>query len=221
MIKPLCTFVLIAPAALGSPLYSQGPGETPGLGYFSHDAPKPTRNFKHADNFTIGQSVLVDRVSWWGLSEGLFEADLSNFDTFTVEFFTNMDTSLGRPRPADLLLSATFAIGDTGAMATGRVAPNGAVEYRHEAALAAPILLEGGVEYHIAISAGFIDPAGDAWMWQDGQFVDGLSSIFSYTNNRWTFFDDTDSAFELYGMVVPAPGGAVVLVMGAGWRRRR
>lgn len=216
--------LLLCPPALAGVVYSQGPTTDPasvGLGWYSSSEPRPTRNFRHADNFTLGGDASVGGVRWWGLSEGVSHTDLSNFGSFTVEFWTNRTVPSGNIRPRDLIASVTVDLAQTNATATGRAAPSGALEYAHELTLDGPVDLSGGEIYWISISARSIDPRADVWQWQDSDLSDGLSSSFDYGQNRWLVLDDTDSAFEL--IAVPAPGGLGVLAMGVlvAQRRRR
>jgi len=193
-----------------------------GLGYFSHSAPKPTRNFLHADNFTLATSAQVNRIVWWGLSEGIEHTDLSNFSSFTIKLYSTR-LSLGQPIPNQTLATHVFAIGDTSPTPTGRAAPaNGALEYRHEVTLPVPFTLDAGTQYFISIGAGFISGTSDAWMWQDSNTTEKKSGVYSYATARWSSFIDTDTAMELH--TVPAPGAlglAVALVPALVRRRRR
>ena len=214
--------LLLSHSALGGVVYSQGTTSDParvGLGWFSSSAPRSTRSFKHADNFVLGADSTIDRVRWWGLSEGVSHIDLSNFDSFTIEFYTSRTLPNGNIRPRDLITSMTLDIGETHASATGRSAPGGALEYLHEADLGDGVSLLAGETYWVSISARSIDPGADAWQWQDSDDYDTLSSSFDYAGNRWLVLEDTDSAFELIS--VPTPGGMALLGVTGVWCQRR
>ncbi len=192
-----------------------------GLGWYSSSEPRPTRNFRHADNFTLGQDASISSVRWWGLTEGLSHTDLSNFDSFTIEFWTNRTVPNGNIRPLNLIASTTIDLTDVMTSETGRAAPTGALEYMHEAMLADPVALQSDAIYWISISARSIDPSVDVWQWQDSNLYDTRSTSFDYNQNQWIVLEDTDSAFEL--IAVPAPGALGVLGLGAvlAHRRRR
>lgn len=199
--------------------YTQAPSDPCGFGFFSSSVPRPNRNFKHADDFSIAGGAMIERVRWWGLSEGRVRPDLGNFSSFKIEVFTS---NTAGTLPVALLRSETFTVSATSPVATGRVAfDSGATEFRHEVALGTPFQAMPGVRYFLAISATPVVSSADAWMWQDGVFVNGRSGLFSYSSGAWSTFQDTDSAFEL--IAVPAPGAAGVMTAG-GWvvlRRRR
>ncbi|HZW10985.1 MAG TPA: hypothetical protein VFF69_13870 [Phycisphaerales bacterium] len=186
-----------------------------GLGWFSHSEPRARRNFKHADDLVLDQDATVTRVAWWGQSEGVQFPDLTNFDSFTVEFFSGIEDGTGAWIPGSLLATETFLLADTSPTPTGRSTPNGALEHRHEALLSIPFSIDAGQRYFIAVSAGLVanGSASDAWMWQDAEFHDGWSGVWSWSAREWTSFYDTDSALELYG--VPAPGAPLILAAAA------
>ncbi len=195
-----------------------------GLGFYSSSQARPTRNYKRGDDFTLASNSSITSVRWWGLSEGRIFDDLRNFDQYTLEIFEGVSTSAG-PLPGTRLWSATFTPTSLSITATGRTSPtSGAAEHRYEADLASAFNLSGGKSYILAISARCINASGDAWQWQDGEFFGGHGANFSYATGAWTSFEDTDSAFELIGTVVPAPSTAAVLLtlaaMPAGRRAR-
>ncbi|MDX9910619.1 MAG: hypothetical protein RBS39_02170 [Phycisphaerales bacterium] len=184
-----------------------------GQGYFSHSEPRQTRNFKHADQFSISTSARVESVAWWGISEGVASDDLANFDEFTIELFESVTADTGNPRPGTRIAQERFSMAQTAPTPTGRraPAPDNAIEYRHHATLATPVQLDADKTYFIAISARSILPRGDGWKWRDTELVDGYSVSYSYASGQWLELIDTDSAFELHG-VVPAPASAVPLI---------
>ncbi len=179
-----------------------------GRGWFSHSSPRPTRNFKHADQFMLNNPSTVGSIRWWGISEGLRVDDLSNVSSFTVEFFESISTPDGT-NPGTLIASELFDVPATDPTDTGRRSPRDAIEYRHLATLSSPVDLDAGVEYFVAVSAESIDPNLDGWQWQDADFFDGYSVSFSYADDEWLEFIDTDSAFEL--VAVPAPSSVLLL----------
>lgn len=182
-----------------------------GLGFYSSSHARPTRNYKRGDDFTLDSAVELTRVRWWGQSEGRLFDDLRNFDRYTIEIF-EADTSGGAPLPGALVWSREFAAGSLAIAATGRTASaSGAAEHRYEADLAEPVTLQGGRGYLLAISARSVNPRGDAWQWQDSEFYGGHGASYSYASGAWSSFQDTDSAFELVGRRVPAPGAVTLL----------
>ncbi len=205
-------------------LYSQ-PAATEitsvGLGFYTSTIPRVTRNYKHADDFTIPGGGTIQTVRWWGLSEGLWFKNLGNFDRFAIEFYRSANGPEGIT-VGELLLTADFAIEDTHPTETGRKnRRNQSLEYRHEVTLPKAFIAEPGVTYFIAIAAHPKDTKRDAWCWQDGSFVNGASQNWSWASESWSSFQDTDSSFELVG-AVPAPGVApAMLVFALAARRRR
>lgn len=179
-----------------------------GLGFYSQSEPRANRNYKHADEFTLSEEASIDKVVWWGQSSKTVHADLTNFDSFLVEFYS-VRSLAGAPVPDALLASYTFNPTDTSPMQTGRQTPSGAFEYRHQATLDTPFVAEADTRYFIAISAGMVQTtsASDSWQWQDSSLVNGSSGVYSWATRAWSGFQDTDSAFEL--ITVPAPASAV------------
>lgn len=216
----------VAPAAHADLIFNQPTHPNAakvGLGYYSQSTPKPTRNYLHADNVTLAASAQVARIAWWGLSEGIDHADLSNFTSFTIKLHSAR-LSVGRWIPNQVLATETFSMAATSPTLTGRAAPaNGALEYRHEVALTQPFALSAGTMYFISIGAGFVSGSSDAWMWQDSNTTEKNSAIYSYASSTWSPFLDTDSALALYS--VPSPGAPAVGIAGAltamASRRRR
>ena len=214
----------LTPLSLGEVVYSQpttSDASSVGLGWYSSSEPRPTRSFRHADNFSLTAPTAISSVRWWGLTEGSSHTDLGNFDTFTIEFYSNRTQPNGNIRPLDLIASTTIQVAATNATETGRTATSGAIEYMHEATLTTPLSFDADTTYWIAISAHSIDPSADAWQWQDSDDYDTLSSSFDYNQNRWLVLQDTDSAFEL--IAVPSPGtlGSLCIVSLMCQRRRR
>lgn len=217
---PLVLAALIASNSAGAQtLYSQTPIDPCGFGYYSSTVARPNRNFKHADDFTIASGGVIDRVRWWGMSEGRVSGTLGNFSAFTVEVFAANGAGT---LPGTLLLTQTFTQAQTSPTPTGRLAfDTGATEYMQEIALTSPFVATAGVKYFLAVSATPVVGAGDAWLWQDGTFVNGASALMSLSVGQWSVFQDSDSAFQLIS--VPAPGAAspFLLLAAVGVRRRR
>jgi len=191
-----------------------------GLGWYSQSEPRVRKNFKHADDFVLASDAEINRVVWWGQSSRHRFDDLTNFDTFQIEFFEAEDVG-GDWMPGALLAVEVFDLVETAPTETGRLTPNGAKEYRHETTLTAPFAADAGERYFIAVSAGMIETnsPSDAWQWQDADLHDGWSVTYSWAGDTWTGFQDSDSAFELYA--VPAPATiAPLLVALLGSRRR-
>lgn len=217
--------IFLASAACGQTAYSQPTTSNDanvGFGFFSHSEPRPTRNYKHADNFTLVDAAQIRQVRWWGLSEGRLGDDLSNFDQFTVEFWSSTISPNENSIPDSLLTTQTYSLENTQPTPTGRTSPaSDALEYVHEATLDTPISLDADSTYFVVVAARSINGRGDGWQWQDSDLYDGYTVSWSYTNSEWLEFQDTDSAFEL--IAVPAPQGSALLIaaMGLASRRRR
>lgn len=170
-----------------------------GLGCFSTIQPRPTRNYKRGDDFVMKSNAEVRAVRWWGLSEGRLFPDLRNFDEYTIEFFDGAPAS-GGPLPGTLIWRGSFPASSLEILPTGRLSPKSrASEHRYTATLPEGVELKRGGSYILAISARCIDPAGDAWQWQDAENFGGHGASYSYATQTWSVFEDTDSAFELIG----------------------
>ena len=213
-------------ASAADPVFSQ-PTTTDdasvGLGWYSNAEPRVRKNYKHADDFTLTAPAEIGRVVWWGQSSKHTHADLTNFDEWHVEFY-EAELVGGQWLPGALLSTEIIAKDLTNPTPTGRTTPAGAIEYRHDATLTAPVGLEADTRYFLAVSAGLIanDTTSDAWQWQDADLHDGWSATYAWGTGEWTGYQDSDSAFELYAVpspatVVPLCGAAAAL---AGRRRR-
>ena len=194
-----------------------------GLGFFSQSEPRVRKNFKHADDFTLSRDASIGRVVWWGQSSRHTHTDLTNFDSFLIEFMAVQEVN-GQALPGEVLASFELPIAETFPEATGRLTPLGAMEYRHEATLPGSFEALAGTRYFVAISAGMFltTSASDAWQWQDAELVNGWSGVYSWASGTWSGFQDTDSAFEL--IEVPTPGTWAALSAGLcalGGRPRR
>ena len=107
-------------------------------------------------------------------------------------------------------------------MATGRVsATSGAAEHVYEATVPSVLSLQSGRDYILAVSARSINTRGDAWQWQDSELFGGHGANYSYASREWSSFQDTDSAFEIIGRPIPAPGAIGLLSMLATRRAKR
>jgi hypothetical protein len=192
-----------------------------GLGFYSSSHPRPTRNFKRADDFRLGDAYRITRVRWWGLSEGRLFTDLRNFDQYTIEIYEGIGTP-ANPLPGALIWSEAFDPGAISIVPTGRASPStGALEHIFDASPTIAPALESGRPYLLAISARSVNPGGDAWQWQDGRFFGGHGASYSYASGAWSAFQDTDSAFELFGRPVPAPASGLALGAALAVRTRR
>lgn len=216
---PLLLALAASPAVADIAVFAQPTTATDadvGLGWYSNAEPRVRKNYKHADDFTLAEAAQVSRVVWWGQSSLHTHRDLTNFDSFQVEIF-EADSDL----PGALVHAETIPLALTNAAATGRETPAGAYEYRHDAALTAPVALEAGRRYFLAVSAGLIETGftSDAWQWQDADLHDGWSATYSWAADTWTGYQDSDSAFVLYA--VPAPATLAPLAGLAFLRRRR
>lgn len=192
-----------------------------GLGWYSSSEPRPTRNFKHADNFRLSESAHIAQIEFVGLTEGLSHTDLSNFDAFTVEIWSSQTLPNTRIRPFSLIATESFTLKQTSAALTGRAAQSGALEYNHLVNLTELIALDADTDYWISISARSIDPAADVWQWQDANLDDTISSSWSYTENRWLYQEDSDSAFTLHSIPAPSTGMSAFITLTLTTRRRR
>ena len=214
------TVLVLAPGAPAQTVYSQGPGDIVGFGFYSSSVSRPTRNYKHADDFTLAADAAVSTITWRGMSEGAQHPDLRNVNRFRIDIYS-ASAVVGGDVPGALLKTQTFSLAQTAPTLTGRTAfDTGAFEYSHAVTLSTPFNASGGVKYFLAISVTPFNTSNDAWMWQDGQFVNGASALLNLSSTQWAVFNDTDSCFSL---AVPAPAAASMLGLGSilALRRRR
>ena len=205
-------------------VYQQSPNaddQQVGLGWYSSSEPRPTRNFRHADNFKLNESAQIAQIEFFGLTEGLSHTDLSNFDSFTIELWTSQTLPNTRIKPNTLIATESFTLQQTNAMQTGRSAISGAFEYQHLVELTNPVALDADTNYWISISARSIDPSADVWQWQDSDLFDSVSSSWSYADNRWLYQEDSDSAFTLIAIPTPNTMMCALISIGLTTRRRR
>lgn len=215
--------LLVATSASAQTIFSQPAAANPanvGFGFYSQIHPRPTRNYLHADDFRLTTPGTVNRVVWWGESEGVLADDLSNFSEFGIVFYTSRAATDGRLIPDQAFATANFPIAQTNPTATGRAAANGALEHRFQVDLSVPVSLAANTTYFVAIGARCVSNTRDAFMWQDSNTYDGYTVSWSYQQSRWLQTQDTDSAFELVN--VPAPSSAALLAfLAAACRRTR
>ncbi len=183
-----------------------------GLGFYSSSHARPTRNYKRGDDFRLSTAAEITRFRWWGLSEGRVFDDLRNFDQYTIEIYEGVRSGDAGPLPAALLWSHTYAASSLAIVATGRVsATSGAAEHVYDATVPGVLSLDSGRDYILAVSARSANTRGDAWQWQDGEAFGGHGANYSYASRQWSSFQDTDSAFEIIGRPIPAPGAIGLL----------
>lgn len=221
---PLSILAIFTLSAQADVVYSQTSSDESqtDFGWYSSSEPRPTRNFKHADNFQLESNTQINSINWWGTSEGASTSDLSNFDSFQIEFWTSRTQPNGRIKPNTLISTESFELVETNPIDTGRRSTIGAIQYMHTASLNGPVTFEADAMYWISISAHSIDPTGDVWQWQDADNADQISSSWTYQFGVWQYQFDTDSAFELVS--VPSPTVASIascVILGLTTRRRR
>lgn len=189
------------------------------FGWYSSSEPRPTRNFKHADNFTLTAQSHISQINWWGMTEGAAHTDLQNFDQFQIEFYTSRTTNNNRIKPDTLIASQTFALSSIITTDTGHQTAAGVIKYQHQATLTNTVTLDANTTYWIAISARSIDPTSDTWQWLDSDLADADSSSYDYNTDRWLALRDTDSAFQLF--TIPSPATTSLLLISPIAARRR
>ncbi len=190
------------------------------FGWYSSSEPRPTRNFKHADNFTLSTQSHISRINWWGMTEGATHTNLQNFDQFQIEFYTSRTTNNNRIKPDTLIASQTFDLASITTNDTGFQTAGGAIKYQHQATLTDALTLDSNTTYWIAISARSIDPNADTWQWLDADPTDTDSSSYDFNTDRWLAFRDTDSAFQLFAVPSPATTSLLLTAPIAARRRR-
>jgi hypothetical protein len=189
------------------------------FGWYSSSEPRPTRNFKHADNFTLTAQSHISQINWWGMTEGAAHTDLQNFDQFQIEFYTSRTTNNNRIKPDTLIASQTFDLSSIITTNTGHQTAAGVIKYQHQATLTNTVTLDANTTYWIAISARSIDPTSDTWQWLDSDLADADSSSYDYNTDRWLALRDTDSAFQLF--TIPSPATTSLLLISPIAARRR
>ena len=225
--RPITSTLILISAASASTahaelVYSQTLADldSTDFGWYSSSEPRPTRNFKHADNFTLSAQSHISQINWWGMTEGVSHTDLQNFDQFQIEFYTSRTTNNNRIKPDTLISSQTFDLASITTNDTGFQTTSGAFKYQHQATLTNTVALDANTTYWIAISARSIDPTADTWQWLDADPTDTDSSSYDYKTDRWLALRDTDSAFQLFAIPAPATTSLLLLTPIAARRRR-
>lgn len=189
------------------PLYEQHAVGQPATGYFSDGADGQYYEQRVADNFTVNASNQATHVSFRGSSEYFLENDYDNVLGFEITIYLSEGG-----RPGTVVYSEYFDLLDTDPAPTGNTNPFDGFEFEHLAMFTTPVGLVGGVEYWLSIGAVLINPFSDAWVWSNSVPADGRIAANFFDGGGWSAFDDEgDVAFA----IIPTPGAAVVLALGA------
>jgi hypothetical protein len=181
-----------------------------------------TQGFMTFDRIQLAQTSLVDRVTWIGAF-----IDTQNPSNNPVPpaaaswtFQVAQDTA-GAPGAVTDSTTIAFAQASAAFLGTAVLAGQPVTLFRFEAALADPLLVDGGTDQWFSVFAeDALTRPGFAWF--SGQGGDGLST--QLRPGQSSLGPYTDRAMTLEGFVVPeAPTLALVAaaLMAAGLGRRR
>ncbi|MCB9570007.1 MAG: SRPBCC domain-containing protein [Myxococcales bacterium] len=192
------------------PLYRQGPrpeASAVGRGFYSHIDRGSARNHQHVDDFRLDRPARLAGLRWWGMSERGEGPGVDNISDFTVRVLA----ADPQGEPGAVIYEQTFALAATGPEATGR-RPRGrragqarGPEHVHHVEFARPLELAADTAYFLGILAHRRDPAGDRWLWADGEDRDRIAYSRPLDGVEWQRIIDVDSAFELIGEAPAAP----------------
>jgi hypothetical protein len=181
-------------------VYQQLPGH---FGGYDSDS-----NIAVADNFELGQSMVIGGLTWWG---GVYNpSPTPNY--FTVRLYSDSGS-----KPGSLI--DQFDLRQIGKTATGQYvnAPGLYPEYEYTASLPAPFQVQPGVTYWLSI---VYSPA-NVWVWEaSGSSVnDGVERSFG--GGAWQPYYG-NAAFQIVAIPEPATGIIVALfVWGTLFSKRR
>jgi hypothetical protein len=195
----------ITSAAGAAVLYEQPPVDH-GIGYFANsNTPQQI-----ADDFTLGGSVSLQSITWWGGYDGNIDAGDDDFLVRLYSGISGTGTLLQEYTSAPFIRTTTSLLDGAGNSV-----------YQYDFDLAAPLSLSGGSYYLFVENLGSSD-----WFWLTGSAGNAQLWGRGDDSNTWTGYSG-NLAFRLNGTptrAVPEPGSlALLLVAGAGFglARRR
>jgi len=193
-------------AMAGDPVYQvdvaeeQGEGFVPASDSQFHPDPKQF----YADDFTLQESIALERIAWYGYSDYWIHPDLSNFTLWQIRIYEGQGKMVV---PGEMIYDGVFNEKETSPEDLGPDGLYGSTMFRQEVELVEPIELEAGEQYWIAIGADAIDPGGDWWLWAQAPPGDETAATWDWDDQEWEFrgpdwdpdWPTYNVAFELFG----------------------
>lgn len=193
----LSAALLTAGIALASPGQAATVFEQPPAN--GNDAYPSISADQSADNFSLGSSLAINTITWWGS----YSADPATLptDQFQVRLFQD-NSGLPQINPYTTL--------------TGTPVRTATPVYRYDLTLASPVGLNGGTTYYLSVVNTFdLNNASANWYWllSDTTGSDYFRASEGYA---WQSQSSGNLAFSLDGTPVPIPAAAWLLISGIG-----
>lgn len=219
--------VVLSSAALAgaqsTTIYEQAPyiPEFPGSGTYSHTTANDRHNQRIADNFTAPGDATVNQIKFWGVGENLFDTELDNFPSISVQILSSVDNGAGGTEPGTLLFDQTFLMDDLNPTSVYSPALQGGPVWEFTANIA-DFDLTAGTEYWFTPAVNQINPDGDNWVWQYSRVVDDITGVDRLLGAGWfsTSVLQSDFSFSMRN-VVPEPASFGLLLPGMLLLKRR
>lgn len=205
--------VLAASGTRADLLYDLSP-YNPDLAFASDAVPGQFNNQRLAEAFTIGSPAEIQRLTWWGRSEGAFFNDLRNMESFTMAVFSDNGGLPGAQLRSETALTANVNPVQVG------VNPSGVPIWEFGYTLSNPLPVDPGV-YWFSVGSDNFDPEGDGFYWHAA--VPKVSDNFAAqipVGSNWEITGFADLSFQLHGVVVPEPSSWFLLAVGVAFLTR-
>jgi len=169
-----------------------------------------------AQGFNLEDSYTTSSLKWWGSMNGFNDQGISNVNAFQIVVWS-ADFS-------NQVVSTTISLNDLDIFKTGDSSFFGQPVY--EFSLPFSYQLSAG-SYYMNIGASIKDPAGDQFVWSQGQAVNDFWFTDNNSQHNWgdwrnlpTFIGNT--AGGSFVMTAPTPGTIALLgIAGIVSKRRR
>jgi hypothetical protein len=203
----IAVLTLVAGVANADLLYDLSPYDSD-LAFASDSVSGQFNNQRIAETFSLNQPAEIQRIVWWGRSEGAFFNDLRNMEFFTMAI---LEDSAGLPSAK--LVTETALTAGVNPVEVGTT-PGGIPIWQFDYTLANPISVGAG-SYWFSTGSDNFDPDGDGFYWQAA--VPKVSDSFAAqvpVGSSWEITGFADLAFQIHGIVVPEASTVLALLTG-------
>ena len=194
-------------AAADEPVYEIGWAEEQLFGYVPFSTASgeyhPEPAVLYADDFTLDETIELERIAWFGYSDYWDNPDLTNFTVWQVRIYKGQGQGF---EPGEMIYDAVFEQAETSPEELGDYGLFDSIMYRQEVELDEPIELEAGQQYWLGIGSDAIDPGSDWWIWAQSPPHDQTVATWIWDDETWEIrypdFGGDDEpynvAFELF-----------------------